>query len=292
MPVPGTLTAFAQLVRLPAGFTALSNIVAAQLVAHGGAPPWGVTAVLALASLAIYHAGMVLNDCFDYAEDARDRPARPLPAGRIGRTAAWALGFGLLAAGVVLAATAGSRSLAVAAALAALVVGYDAVLKHTALGPAAMAGCRYGNWLLGLSTVPFAPAALLVALPIGLYIAAVTTLGRQETGTPARAGIALAAVGIIAAATALVLLWAAGILPNVGAAAAAAAAGSWLVWRHLRLWQRPDAAGVRRLMTVLILGVIPLDAVVVLGAGLPLHALGVLALLVPARLLARVVYVT
>lgn len=289
---PERLKALAQLTRLPAGFTAASNILAAQFIASGGNPVWPEALLLVLASLALYHAGMVLNDCFDFATDARERPARPLPAGLFPRRGAWLLGWGLLLGGLAAAAAAGPRALAVATLLAALVVAYDGFFKGTRLGPLAMAACRYTNWLLGFSLVALGTEQLLLALPIGLYIVGVTTLGRQETGTPARVGIAMAALALAAAMVVILVLWWRGTLSFPWLPLVILPAGGYLLWRHLRLMIRGDAGAVRGLMTVLILGVIPLDALLVLGAGLPWQALAVLALLVPARLLARAIYVT
>ena len=34
-------------------------------------------------SLLLYAAGLLWNDYFDFAEDLRDRPDRPLPSGRV-----------------------------------------------------------------------------------------------------------------------------------------------------------------------------------------------------------------
>ena len=40
--------------------------------------------------MAIYAAGIALNDVFDYAIDLEERPGRPLPSGRVSRRfAAW-----------------------------------------------------------------------------------------------------------------------------------------------------------------------------------------------------------
>ena len=44
---------------------------------------------------------MYLNDAFDREIDARERPERPIPSGRIGAGPVFAIGFGLLAAGVL-----------------------------------------------------------------------------------------------------------------------------------------------------------------------------------------------
>ena len=87
---------------------------------------------------------------------------------------------------------------AIATALAALIVLYDAVLKPTVLAPSRWAGCRTLNILLGMSTASaslpqlvadteWEQRALLVALGVGVYIAGVTWFARGEADTSHRA---------------------------------------------------------------------------------------------------------
>ncbi|MFD8269448.1 UbiA family prenyltransferase, partial [Streptomyces althioticus] len=121
--------AWAELMRLPALFTVPGDTLAG--VAAAGARP-GPRALLPIgSSLCLYAAGMVLNDWADRAEDAVDRPHRPLPSGRIRPAAALTAACGLTGAGLLLAARAGRPALAVAAPLAATVWAYDLALKHT-----------------------------------------------------------------------------------------------------------------------------------------------------------------
>lgn len=142
---------------------------------------------------------MALNDWADRAEDAVDRPHRPLPSGRIHPAAALAAAGALTAAGLALAARAGGPSLAVAAPLAVTVWAYDLGLKRTPAGPAAMATARGLDVLLGATTtgraprgapplpVPIAPRrtsvrhALPTALTMACHTLAVTAVSRRET---------------------------------------------------------------------------------------------------------------
>ena len=143
---------YLQLVRLPNLFTAAADSLAGWLIVRGSLAEPGRWVPLVLASVAIYAAGIVLNDVFDFEIDRRERPSRPLPSGRVSRRlAAWFGGIAL-ALGPGLAALSGSTSsLVVALALAACVLGYDAGLKRTLLGPEVMGACRGLNLLLGLS---------------------------------------------------------------------------------------------------------------------------------------------
>ncbi|WP_405905759.1 UbiA family prenyltransferase [Streptomyces sp. NBC_00828] len=147
--------AWAELLRLPALFTVPGDALAGA--AAIGARPNSRTLLAIGSSLCLYEAGMALNDWADRAEDAVDRPHRPLPSGRIHPAAALAAAGALTAAGLALAARAGGPSLAVAAPLAATVWAYDLVLKRTPAGPAAMATARGLDVLLGATTTGRAP---------------------------------------------------------------------------------------------------------------------------------------
>lgn len=223
--------AWAELLRLPALFTVPGDALAGAAAA--GARPNSRTLLALGSSLCLYEAGMALNDWADRAEDAVERPHRPLPSGRIHPTAALAAAGVLTAAGLALAARAGRPSLAVAAPLAATVWAYDLTLKRTPAGPVAMATARGLDVLLGaVATAGTArsrdrlsgPAttgravygldgplvsttvsrAARLALPSALTLAthtlAVTTVSRGETrgGSPVAPLAALATTGALA----------------------------------------------------------------------------------------------
>ncbi|WP_237322877.1 UbiA family prenyltransferase [Streptomyces sp. JJ36] len=128
-------------------FTVPGDAVAGAAAA-GHRPNRG-TLLAAGASLCLYEAGMALNDWADREEDARERPHRPLPSGRIRPGAALTAAGALTGAGLALAGAAGRRTLATAALLAGTVWAYDLRLKHTAAGPTAMAAARSLDLLLG-----------------------------------------------------------------------------------------------------------------------------------------------
>ncbi|MCC9605200.1 UbiA family prenyltransferase [Blastopirellula sp. JC732] len=201
-----------QLFRLPNVFTAWADILAGFLAVTqfstdtASLTPWPVFLCLITASSLIYSAGMALNDYYDLEQDRRERPQRPLPSGRVSpRLAAW-LGYQFLLVGVVLAAIAGYlysdvalpwRGGAVAVALVASVLLYDAALKSTVFGAVAMGACRFFNLLLGMSLAGQLPDAgfsligydmgqLAFAGGIGVYIAGVTWFARTEAKESSR----------------------------------------------------------------------------------------------------------
>ncbi len=82
----GRAGAWAELLRLPALFTVPGDALAGAAAA--GARPGPRTLLAIASSLCLYEAGMALNDWADRAEDAVERPHRPLPSGRVRPAAA------------------------------------------------------------------------------------------------------------------------------------------------------------------------------------------------------------
>ena len=207
----GRVWAYLSLARPANVATALADVLAGAaaagaasgaLVTQTGGLGW-----LLPATAALYAGGVVLNDVFDAALDAEERPERPIPSGLAGRAAAAWLGTGLLVLGVLAAAMASAASALLAAAIAGLAVVYDWRLKHHPLaGPAAMGGCRGLNLLLGASVAPAALAAVwpLALLPLA-YVAAITAVSQGEVhGGRTRTG--WLAVGLLGAVL-LALVW-------------------------------------------------------------------------------------
>jgi 4-hydroxybenzoate polyprenyltransferase len=195
----------------------------------------------------------------------------------------------LMAVGLALAAAVSLRSLAVAAALGAAILLYDAWAKGTAVGPLAMGSCRLLNVALGLSVAPLAPGLSWAAPALaGLYTAALTFLARDEVGgSPQRRGrtfvafmalLGLALLGVLAPRpTAFVL----GALPF------ALLVGALGFRLFAPLWRDAAAPRIGRAVGGGILLMPALDATLVAGAGHPLAAVPVLALAGPALLLRR-----
>ncbi len=195
-----TLRAYLQLCRFPAVFTALADIVLGYLLTRTSIDSSSQLVLLLGASAGLYLSGMVWNDIFDRKQDAEERPRRPIPSGRVSLRAAVVFASVLTVVGLICAATAGMRSLAVAGMLTACIFLYDGVLKKTPLGPLFMGGCRFLNVILGASTagVRFASAwqmpQLWVAASLGIYIMGVTWFARTEALVSRRSLLTFAAV--------------------------------------------------------------------------------------------------
>ena len=185
--ITSPLQNYLELLRLPNVFTAVADVAMGFFFLQA---PWAFSddpqpsllpiglwtiGLLAASSALLYSAGMALNDVFDIELDRREQPDRPLPSGRIPLGSARWLGWQLLTLGIVLASGAAVMlakfppahadgfvlswlPAIVAAALAALIVLYNAGLKRTPLGPVAMGGCRAPQRVVGHERAPRAVA--------------------------------------------------------------------------------------------------------------------------------------
>ena len=205
-----TLKAYLQLVRLPNVFTAAADSLAGWLLVRGTLEEPRYWLPLVLASACTYAGGIALNDVFDIEVDRAERPTRPLPSGRVPIKVARVLAFGLLAAGLALAAATGIRNaLLVEIMLVLCVLLYDLGLKRSTLGPELMGACRGLNLLLGLcgSEMLGGPWFWLAAFCYGLFVTGITWISRSEVDADSRANVYqgvflqdLAIVGMIALA--------------------------------------------------------------------------------------------
>jgi 4-hydroxybenzoate polyprenyltransferase len=240
--------------------TVWTNVLAGAALSGGEAAP-GRLALLTLALSLFYTGGMYLNDAFDREVDARERPERPIPSGRIAAGRVFAIGFAMLAAGLVLLVPGGVAAVGAGAALAAAIVYYDFHHKGNRLSPLLMGLCRVLVYLTAalavtgrLSAAVVGGAAALLAYLIGL-----TYVARQENLTEVRNVWPL-------------LFLAAPFLYAVPAAAAGGAAAAvyaaflaWVVHAVSLLRRaRPDN---RRAVVSLIAGISLLDALLIAGTG-------------------------
>ncbi|GBD44882.1 Protoheme IX farnesyltransferase [bacterium HR40] len=168
--------------------TVWTNGLAGWVVA-GGSPLDPALLPLLAALSAFYVGGMYLNDAFDAAIDARHRPERPIPSGRVAAGTVFFLGMLLLLAGLglLLATTATSGRDPTAAQLHGLLLAlcilvYDFRHKELAASPLLMGACRGLVYLLaGACVVPLPSTALgLAALAGFAHVVGLSWVARQE----------------------------------------------------------------------------------------------------------------
>lgn len=310
---------YLRLFRFPNVFTAIADIAMGFVFVHSGFEPVFVLVLLVLASSCLYTAGMVLNDVNDIEADSRERPERPLPAGRISRARAAAIGYGLLVGGVLAAAAGGYlqpidgampwRGCAVASMLAICVVLYDSTLKSTPIGPIAMGACRFFNVLLGMSmAVPIVGANtfwgygqhhLAAAGGIGVYIVGVTWFARNEAGKSSKPQLAMATAVMMAGIALLALVRRAA--PNGFPSSQLTEQTYYLLLGLLAFTilrrcgiaiSNPTPQQVQFAVKHGILSLIVLNAAVALGVSQWYYALAILCLLIPTLILGRWIYST
>lgn len=194
-----TYRSWLELIRLPAVFSAPADVLGAFAFAQTlSIEVAGSTAcALVLVALLLYISGMIANDIFDLAVDTAERPARPLPSGRISVSAAWRATIGMQCLALGLAYSLSPVSGHCAVVLCGLTYLYNGVTKAKSIGPLVMGLCRGANVCLGLSVVPnlgVEQDAWLMVLAIVLYIWSVTLVSRYEVSVQGEAMRARAAI--------------------------------------------------------------------------------------------------
>jgi len=137
---------------------------------------------LTLSTIGLYGGGVAFNDFFDAELDAKERPERPIPSGRVSKANAGWMAFILLVIGVLSALQVGLISGLIALVIAILAVLYDYWGKHQSIiGPINMGLCRAGNLILGISAFPVMLKSywFLGFIPL-VFVAAITMISRGE----------------------------------------------------------------------------------------------------------------
>lgn len=275
-PSLATLLKLGRVSNLP---TVWTNVLVGTVLAAGTTQGWR-TGLVVLAMSLLYVGGMYLNDYFDRAIDARERPQRPIPAGEISATTVCAFGLGMLALGVVVLGTLSLAAALTGALLALVIVVYDAFHKGNPVAPVIMGACRAlvycGAAAVAIGNVPL--TIVVAACALLAYVAGLTYAARQESFdrvgnlwplvvlmTPMVLALPALANGVVAAFVYLAL---------IGCAAYAV----------YLLAARPMPGAVPRAVGLLIAGISLVDAALLAAAGHATPALAA-ALGFPATLL-------
>ena len=292
------VTAWLQLLRLPNIFTAAADVTMGYVVTQTQLLSSLYFVLLVVASCLLYLSGMVLNDVFDAEVDARERPERPIPSGRIARKSAQIVGWVLLIGGVAVAwlvtyLANDWRPAAIATLLAAVILLYDGALKRSRFAPLLMGECRFLNALLGMSLfyIPWGKAELLIAAGVGIYVMGVTIFARTDARVSARSRLVyglLVLVGGIALLAAVP--WITGNRPFLQISTS----GWYVLWFAIALiiTRRcfmavfdPSPRRVQSAVRNCVQSIIVLDAAVATGYASPFWGFAIVILLIPTMLL-------
>jgi 4-hydroxybenzoate polyprenyltransferase len=252
--------------------TVWTNVLAGLALA-GAVPRAASVALLGLAFSLFYVGGMFLNDAFDREIDAKERPERPIPAGLIRADEVFAVGYGLLAAGLALVAAhaglagAGAAPIAAGALLGGAIVLYDAWHKGNPWSPLLMGLCRVLVYVTAALSGPGRPGLPLLggALSLLFYLIGLTAIAKQENLRSVRS---LAALGFLAVPFLYTL-----DAPLAGPAGLAAyAALAACVIHAVRLLRGDRKDRIPRAVVTLIAGISLLDAALIAGRGAPIAA--------------------
>lgn len=249
--------------------TVWTNVLAGLVLSGGTATPELIAALL-VALTFFYIGGMFLNDAFDRDIDARERPGRPIPSGRVSARTVFLAGFAMLGAGVATLLAAGALlpggtgwpAALSGAALAGAILLYDSHHKGNPLSPFIMGLCRLLVYVTAGVMVTTAPhptlyfgAAVLLCYLIGLtYAAKQENLNRIVNLWP----LVFLAVPFVGAPLALGLDEV-GLAIYAGFGIWVAYALSWLVI--------PSRINVPRAVVSLLAGICLLDALLISAGG-------------------------
>ena len=196
--------------------TVWSNVLAGIVVAGSPVVSNEVVRLRSAVSL-MYIGGMFLNDAFDVPFDSMHRRDRPIVIGVVTRGEVFAIGFLLLAVGVLTLEW--SRATIWGLALAGAIVFYDWQHKQNVLGPFVMGGCRGLVYCVAASaTGGIGPRVTVAAILLTLYVVALTWIAkmvRQRAGVL----IPLLVAGISLVDAVVILVAGGGALALIAAAA-------------------------------------------------------------------------
>ncbi|WP_375469577.1 UbiA-like protein EboC [uncultured Nostoc sp.] len=249
---------------------------------------------LLLATTGLYGGGIVFNDVFDAELDAKERPNRAIPSGRISPQNATLLGSILFAIGIIAAFQVSWLSAAIAIFITLSSLLYDALAKHHPFfGPLNMGLCRGSNLLLGVSAVPaiIGERWYLTLIPI-LYIAAITAISQGEVHGGKKITGVLALLLIAIVLTAVLALGLLGEYTAIAALPFAVLLAIRVLPNFIKAARQPVAENIRNAVKIGVLSLIVLDATVASGFAGLYYGLLVLTLLPISMKLAQLFAVT
>ena len=250
--------------------------------------------LLVVSTIGLYGGGIVFNDVFDAEADAKERPERPIPSGKVNVKQATTLGIVLLLIGIISASFVSASSAVIAISIVICALVYDKYAKHYQFfGPLMMGLCRAGNLLLGISIIS---SSLIIFWPMGflplIFIAAITLTSQGETIGNNKLAVFIAFMMDMLVVVILIYLGTKNIL------------NLWTLLPFLGLWMilnfqakgkaflHNQPQNIMRAVKMGVISLIPLNASYAAGFGDWIFGLCVLSLLPLSMLLAKKFAVT
>jgi len=173
---------YLQLVRIPGIFTALSNVLIGYFFSFSETEVVSFPFLL-LTSGFLFCSGMIFNDYFDLQIDKKERPDRPLPSKKISKQNAFLLGIIFLILANLFASIVGYYSLIISLIMTLLIIVYNYKTKFFSfLGIFNLSLIRFLNVLLGFSLFSITFDIIQYAIPIGIFVAGISILAKNESG--------------------------------------------------------------------------------------------------------------
>ena len=282
------LIALAKLIRLPLVFTAVADSLAGYLLSSPFEVEFSKIIGLVFASACLYSAGMLFNDVVDLEKDRKWHPTRSLPSGAVSLQMAVVFGGILIILGLLLGYMVRFHTFVVAFIVVILIFSYNGIFKgNRVLGSLNMGLLRFANFALGISVNCGLNIMDRVEFPflLFIYVSLLTMISTLEEGESRKElfilmggllAIDVLAINIfierqvVGLLVSLVLI---GLLINQ-------------MVRSLKVFSRES---VKEMVKMLVVGIIPFDAVMLLGDGEYTAGFCVLLLLLPSFLLQRIV---
>ncbi len=175
--------------------TVWTNVLAGLALAGAMTLPPYIFIALMISMSLYYVGGMYLNDAFDAKHDAKERPDRPIPSGRVSAGKVFVIGFAMLGAGLatlpaatLMAGKSGQElvfGVAAGLALAVAIVFYNWRHKGRWYSPAVMGMCRALIYVsvAFVAGIGFSQDILFFSLLLLLYVAGLTVIASREAGS-------------------------------------------------------------------------------------------------------------
>ena len=297
----GTIRDYLVLIRFPNLFTIPSNIIVgfSQLVLF---PEAGIENLLLLTttSILLYVVGIIINDYRDLEIDRKERPDRPLPAGKISPRSALAFVFVAAISAIFLATLVGIPSVLLAVILLITIIAYDCWLKNNFLGYFTIALARVINVVLGYS----AGITLLISnqneitrlsvilISTFLYVTAISYISRKEVESSPKKSNFRISIGLLSLIPAILTFFTLSGVFKWDLFLSLIIFIGMLIKSLVGKYGSPNPEVAKKIVRNLVLSIIILDSTFLSGTLGFAYGLSLLVLLIPAVILSRRFYVT